>query len=266
MATRAAIVNQARSWVGRKEADGSHREIIDIYNNYPTKPRSYKVKYTDSWCATFVSAVAIVCNATDIIPLECSCGKMIQLFQKIGRWVENDNYTPAPGDVIFYDWGESGDGETTGWPEHVGIVEEIVGSNLIKVIEGNINDMCGRRTIAVGGSGIRGYGIPAYTEEAAQPKEPEPKPVAPQPAPPAPSSSIDPARSKDKALAGTWVTTSSLHLRAGAGTDKKKITVIPRGGQVKNYGYYTEWNGTKWLLVTYKNYKGFCSSKYLKKK
>lgn len=30
---RAEIVNQAKSWVGRKESDGTHRVIIDVYND-----------------------------------------------------------------------------------------------------------------------------------------------------------------------------------------------------------------------------------------
>lgn len=269
MATREQILNQARSWVGRKEADGSHKEILDIYNNYPNKSRSYKVKPTDSWCATFVSAVGIACGAADIIPPECSCGKMVALFQKLGKWVEGDGYVPVPADIIFYDWNETGAGETTGWPEHVGIVESVSGS-LIKVIEGNINDMCGRRTIAVGAPGIRGYATPAYEKSVEQPveqpKKEEPKVEAPKSEIPANSSSIDSAKSKDNSLAGTWKTTTSLNLRAGAGTLKKKITVLPRGAEVKNYGYYTDHLGTKWLLVVYKNYKGFCSSKYLRKK
>ena len=101
---RSKIVAQANSWIGRKESDGSHKEIIDVYNGHTPLARGYKVKYTDAWCATFVSACAIKCGYTDIIPTECSCEKMIDLFKKINRWVENDGYVPSPGDVIFYDW------------------------------------------------------------------------------------------------------------------------------------------------------------------
>ena len=70
MAKASEIIKQAQSWLGRKESDGSHKEIIDVYNSHKPLARSYTVKYTDAWCATFVTAVAIKCNATDIIPKE----------------------------------------------------------------------------------------------------------------------------------------------------------------------------------------------------
>lgn len=161
MSERQNFVNMAASFIGCKEADGSHRQIIDIYNNHKPLARSYAVKYTDAWCATFVSATAIKCGLTDIIPTECGCGQMIQLFQKLGAWQESDAYTPQPGDVIFYDWDDTGTGDNTGWPDHVGIVETVNGSS-IKVIEGNISDSVGRRTMQVNGRYIRGYGVPKF--------------------------------------------------------------------------------------------------------
>ena len=102
------VVEQARAWIGKKESDGSHKAIIDLYNAHTPLARSYKVKYTDSWCATFVSAVAIKLGYTKIIPTECSCQKMIDLFKSMGCWIENENRTPKAGDIIFYDWQDSG--------------------------------------------------------------------------------------------------------------------------------------------------------------
>lgn len=67
---RATVVNTAIAWLGCKEADGSHRKIIDTYNSHTPLARGYKMKYTDAWCSTFVSAVAIKCGFTDIIPTE----------------------------------------------------------------------------------------------------------------------------------------------------------------------------------------------------
>lgn len=160
---RQTFVNTAASYIGCKEADGSHRQIIDIYNGHKPLARSYAVKYTDAWCATFVSAMAIKCGLTDIIPTECGCGQMIQLFQKLGAWQENDAYTPQTGDVIFYDWEDSGVGDNTGWPDHVGIIESVSGSTM-NVIEGNISDSVGRRTMQVNGRYIRGYGVPKFKD------------------------------------------------------------------------------------------------------
>jgi hypothetical protein len=169
MATRNQIVNQAKKWIGRNEADGSFKEIIDIYNNDKPLPRGYKVKYTDEWCATFASAVAIAADAKDIIPKECSCNEMIKLFKSLGSWMENDAYRPAPGDYIIYDWEDKGIGENTAMPNHIGIVEKVEG-NTITVIEGNKGQAVARREIAVNGRYIRGYGVPKYDAEKVEVK------------------------------------------------------------------------------------------------
>ena len=136
--TRTQIVNKAREWVGLNEADGSHKKIIDLYNSQDKLPRGYKLKYTDAWCAGTVSALAIACNATDIIPIEVSCTKLIELAKAMGIWVEADNHIPAPGDLILYDWQDNtaGNSDNKGNPDHTGIVECVVGDT-ITVIEGN---------------------------------------------------------------------------------------------------------------------------------
>lgn len=161
------ILNVARNWIGLKESNGSHMEIINVYNGHSPLARNYKVKSTDSWCATFVSACAIKAGLADIIPLECSCGNMITLAKNMGIWNEDDNITPNPGDIIMYDWDKK-----DGWPEHVGIVEAVSG-NQITVIEGNKSDAVARRTIAVGNTSIRGYVQPKYSgATATQPSQP----------------------------------------------------------------------------------------------
>lgn len=163
MSERQTLVNAAVSYIGCNEYDGSHKKIIDLYNSHKPLARGYAVKYTDAWCATFVSAMAIKCDMTDIIPTECGCGKMIELFKKLGAWKENDAHVPQPGDVIFYDWDDSGSGDNIGDPEHVGIVEKVSGST-ITVIEGNYSNAVKRRPMTVNGKYIRGYGVPKYKD------------------------------------------------------------------------------------------------------
>ena len=150
------ILNQAKSWVGLKESDGSHKQVIDVYNNHLPRARGYKVKYSDNWCATFISSLAIKCGLTAIIPLECSCGEMIELAKQMDIWEENEDITPKSGDIIMYDWDNQ-----DGWPEHVGIVESVT-NNQITVIEGNKSNAVGRRVINVGNASIRGYIQPNY--------------------------------------------------------------------------------------------------------
>lgn len=165
MATREQIVKQCQAWLGRKEKDGSFKEIIDTYNAEKPLPRGYKVKYTDEWCATFASAVAIKCGALDIIPRECSCNKMIELFKSLGSWQERDDYIPEPGDYIMYDWDDKKNhsDDNKNRVEHVGIVEKVSG-NTITVIEGNKSQSVSRRKLKVNGRYIRGYGVPKYEE------------------------------------------------------------------------------------------------------
>ena len=82
---------------------------------------------------------------------------------------------------------------------------------------------------------------------------------------------IESAKGFDKTLAGTYKTIGSLYLRAGAGKGKPELVIMPNNTTVRNYGYYTLVDGTKWLYVqtTVKGvtYTGFCSSntKYLAK-
>ena len=162
---RAKVVQTAQVYLGCKESDGSHRKIIDGYNAHKPLARGYLVKYTDSWCATFVSFVAIKCGITDIMPTECGCGAMIELYKKLGRWQENDAYKPAAGDVIMYDWDDNGKGDCTGYPEHVGIVTAVSG-NEMTIIEGNKSDSVSYRKLQVNGKFIRGYCLPDYAKKA----------------------------------------------------------------------------------------------------
>lgn len=162
---RQKVVSIAQSYLGCNEADGSHKKIIDLYNSHKPLARGYAVKYTDAWCSTFASAVAIAAGLTDIIPTECGCEKHIQLFKNLGSWQENDAYVPSPGDYIFYDWDDNGSGDCTGSADHVGIVEKVSGKT-ITVIEGNYSNSVKRRTITVNGKNIRGYGVPKYSSKA----------------------------------------------------------------------------------------------------
>lgn len=162
---RSNFVTMAQSYLGFNESNGSHKKIIDIYNAHKPLARNYKVKYTDAWCATFVSAMAIKCGLTDIMPTECGCGQMIQLYANKGRWKESDSYVPEPGDIIMYDWDDTGKGDCTGWPEHVGICVSVSGG-AIRVIEGNISNSVGYRNISVNGKYIRGYCLPDFASKA----------------------------------------------------------------------------------------------------
>lgn len=315
--SRSEVVKLASSWIGKKESDGSYKEIIDIYNSFSGPfPRGVKMQYGWAWCACTWSALAIYLGYVDIMPIEISCGELIKQAQKMGVWVEDDFYVPSPGDAILYDWDDTGAGDNTGWPDHVGVVEYCnTKAGYMTVIEGNYNDSVKKRTISINGKYIRGFITPKYTDDSII-NESSGKDIetvarevisglwgngdrrkealeksgfnyaevqekvneilngpAKKPQPTVPSTerveTTCYARSKDTSLSGTYIVTGDLYCRNDAGSNKKALCVIPKGTEVQNYGFYTESNGVKWLLIQFMlngvEYTGFSSSKYLKK-
>lgn len=169
---RTNAVNQARSWVGCKESNGTHKKIINVFNAY--KPKCGQIGYGTSWCAAFVSAVAIKTDNDGLIPIDCYCPRMLNNFSKKTK---DKKYTPKGGDVVFYDWN---------WnkvPDHVGMIESVSGSS-ITAIEGNYSDAVKRRTFKKGYSLLLAYGLPNYSinntvSYTAPPAPSEPEPVDP---------------------------------------------------------------------------------------
>lgn len=160
-ALRNKVVTTAESWLGANEDDGTHKAVIDLYNSHEPLAQGYEVQYSDNWCSTFASSVAIACGLTDIIPTECGCQRHIGLFDEIGCWEEYDGYMPLPGDYIFYCKNCDFSSDCTSWSSHVGIVVGTCGP-FIKVIEGNKGDAVDYRIIVRNDPQIRGYGTPDY--------------------------------------------------------------------------------------------------------
>lgn len=162
---RMGMVSTAKQWLGSDEGSDRHQQLLCVYNSHKPLARNYEVKPDDNWCAAFVSAVAIQQNLTDLIPTECGCERQIGLWQNMGRWVEDDNYLPLPGDYIYYNWDASWDlADNTEWSDHVGIVVGTSGPAL-KIIEGNKDDTVTYRIIFRWDFRIRGYGLPDYVSK-----------------------------------------------------------------------------------------------------
>ena len=164
---RNAYIRQMQSWAGLKESDGSFRIVIDTYNSGLAAAvqrwgtRNVRMQYDWAWCACTVSAAAMAAGVADIVPIEISCPYMIEEAKRAGIWVENDAYVPTPGDIIMYDWQDSGVGDNQGLADHVGMVERVNG-NQLTIIEGNRNDSVSRRTIQINSMYIRGYIVPNF--------------------------------------------------------------------------------------------------------
>lgn len=158
------VVKLIKSWVGIKEGSEGHKMILDIYNSQNPLPRGYKMTVNDPWCAAATTAAAVKLGYMDIIPCECSCGKLIQQAKEMGIWVEDESVTPKPGWLALYDWDDDGKGDDIGDPEHIGIVTEVE-SGQILVAEGNYENSVKIRTVAMNGRYLRGYIAPNYDPE-----------------------------------------------------------------------------------------------------
>jgi len=167
-AGRSAVVNQMLAWEGYSEKNGKFKVIIDGYNAYLSTAikagcANYKVKYSDEWCATAASAAYIACGIGHLFPVECSCPRMVTLAKKMGIWQENDGYVPDPADAVLYDWEDSGRGDNTGTPDHIGIVISVdKTAGTFVVMEGNKDEAVGRRTMNINGRYIRGFITPKF--------------------------------------------------------------------------------------------------------
>lgn len=162
--SRSAVANLVNSWVGKNEADGSYKSIIDLYNSKEPFPRGTKMQYGWAWCACTWSAVAKALGYTAIMPVEISCYYLMEAAKKMGIWVENDGYTPSIGDAVLYDWDDGGAGDDTGTPDHVGTVTYVDrAAGYFVVTEGNASNMVKKRTVSINGRYIRGFITPKYT-------------------------------------------------------------------------------------------------------
>ena len=152
------------AWLS-KFISGTKTGENNLINGYP---RNCKMYPDYAWCQCTASVFAMDMGLDmNYIPIEISCTKAITMWKKMGRWVEDDNYIPKPGDYIYYDWGgcttTDSAGENTA--DHVGIVESVVGKNIV-TIEGNVThngvSQVARENRTVGAYYICGYGIPDY--------------------------------------------------------------------------------------------------------
>lgn len=206
---RQKVVSTALAWLGTREYDTKHQEMLDIYNAQRPLPRGTRMLASWPWCAAFVSTVSLQCGLRDIMPTECGCPGMVRLYQEIGRWVEDDAYIPSQGDVIFYDWQDTGYGDNVGHPDHVGIVLDCDGQNMT-IIEGNNANAVNKRVLAVNDRFIRGFGCPDYASKAdgAEPTpDPTPAPTpTPEPEKPAEVTTVDPFITKmaREVINGKW--------------------------------------------------------------
>lgn len=137
----------AMKYLGARQGDKKHKEIIDGYNRIVPLPRGYRMKYTDSWCCAFVSFVETKADLKNPI-YECSCLQFWNTAKKNKQTITAKNV--QVGDIILYDWGNNGT------LDHIGIITAISDKEY-SVIEGNYSKQVKIRQIAKTSKEIEGF-------------------------------------------------------------------------------------------------------------
>lgn len=79
---------------------------------------------------------------------------------------------------------------------------------------------------------------------------------------------VSPAQSRNDALAGTYtVSVDALNMRyiPNKLTSDNIIKVLKKGEKVQNFGFYTSFGNSKWLLIAHGNETGWVNSAYVTK-
>lgn len=108
----------------------------------------YGGEYGD-WCAMFCSFCLHYAGVdTELMPVEESCHRWVEMLQdeEYDLYRPAEEYTPAPGDLVFFDWDEfdpeDEEAVAARSADHVGFVYEVIGATeempaMLRTIEGN---------------------------------------------------------------------------------------------------------------------------------
>ena len=173
------------------------------------------------------------------------------------------NKAPEVGAQIFF----TRNGHASGC-YHTGLVIAVASDGkTVTTIEGNTS-ATGSGIEANGGAvakkvrNVNAYtlfGHPAYNDGASDKTNASDKT----------SDKTEVARYYDRKEAGTYIVNTKsdpLMMRTGAGSNRKIITRVPKGGKVQCYGYYNYGDkDVKWLYCVYNNRRGYLCRTYLRR-
>jgi len=241
MATRQQFVQTAVSYLGAVRGSAKHRRLIDIFNQH--KPDGWPMNYVAPWCAASVSAWAYELGIGNLIPVSANCGTMVSKAKQMGIWIESDSYTPSPGDLILYDWQDSGYGDNAGGPDHVGVVVS-VGGGMITVIEGNKGaaSVVGYRSVPINGRYIRGFVRPNFDGV----------------------STVPPSSSSGNYGLYKVNSPTGLNVRKGPGTNYARIATLSNGTPLRIVEMSSNWGRSVgaggWVCMDYLTKSGATSA------
>ena len=239
---RQSVADIINSWLGAKEGDSTHAEILRIYNAQNPLPVGYRMQTHDAWCAATVSAAWLKAGIAQYTGTECGCGRFRDDAIKRGIWVENDAYKPKIGDAVIYYWSDNGVGDCKTGADHIGLVTAVNG-NSFTVTEGNTgNGIIGKRTMQVNGRFIRGFIAPNYAEIA---KKVSGVVTVTKPTATTPKTTTIPDITYRVRSAGHWL--AAVKNGATAGIRGKAITDIAIKAAKGSVKYRVHIKGGRWL-------------------
>lgn len=148
-----SLVKIAQSYLGVRQGDAKHKDLINKYNAVKPLPVGYAMKEKDDWCAAFITVIADQANYSKYIGRECGVHRFTQIFKKKNIW--RGVKKPKSGDIVVFDWRKNS------WMDHIGLVEKF-SNNKITVIEGNTSRSVARRTYNWNDWRVAGYARPNY--------------------------------------------------------------------------------------------------------
>lgn len=156
------VLAVAKTQLGYCESIHNYQVLEDgtTMKGYTRYGAWYGMPYGD-WCAMFCSFCLNYAGVdAKLMPYEAGCGTWIDKLTERDRYRAADEYTPSPGDLVFFDW-DSEDGVRV---DHVGIVSEVREAEgtepaSIRTIEGNSGNCVQYQTYALADKTILGYGV-----------------------------------------------------------------------------------------------------------
>lgn len=171
---RQTLVNSALKYVGVTGGSDPGDDIFISYYNQLTGTR-FSVS-TTAWCAIFMTFILRTNGIpTSICPNFASCTSVRNSFLKPkGYWKLKGEYTPQAGDLIFFDWTNTGNNLL----DHVGMVEKVANGK-VYTVEGNTKGGYSKsgvrhKSYSLTSSYIVGYGALPYESITALSTFPDP--------------------------------------------------------------------------------------------
>lgn len=144
------------SYVAYKEIDEAEDEHgVTKYGQWVAERDNSPGLADDDWCAMFVLWCAYHADISyDVIPYYYSPRYIRNTLYYEGNYQTDYSSAVQPGDLIFING-------TSSVPEHIGIVQNVIGNN-VYFTDGNWGNQVAFRSLKINDSSIVGFGTPGY--------------------------------------------------------------------------------------------------------